>query len=114
MVETHAQFVKRLEMLGRKHKQMTGGYVTRVGRDGLMTVTPKRARRGFPLKGLVLIVMGFFVFKAFTPAAVGPITYNERLSTLADGGVVERAGAVMLAIDPLTQSLADLTGPIMR
>ncbi len=114
MVETHAQFNERLKTLGRKHQKMTGGYITRVGRDGLMTVTPKRARRGFPFKGLALIVMGFFVFKAFTLAAVGPVTYNERLSSLSNGGAVERAGAVVLAIDPLTQSLADMTGPIMR
>jgi len=114
MVETHDRFVERLEMLGRKHQQMTGGYVTRVGRDGLLTVTPKRARRGFPFKGLALIVMGFLVFKAFTLAAVGPMAYNERLATLAQGNAIAQAGAVVLAVDPLTQSLADLTGPIMR
>lgn len=114
MVETHAHFVERLELLGRKHRQMTSGYVARVGRDGLITVTPKRAQRSFPLKGLLLLVLGFFVFKAFTLAAVGPVTYNERLSSLSNGSVVERAGARLLAIDPLTQALADMSGPILR
>ena len=91
-----------------------GGYVTRVGRDGLLTVTPRRARPSFPLKGLLLLVLGFFLFKAFTLAAVGPVTYNERLSSLTQGSVVEQVGAALLAIDPVTQALADMSGPILR
>tara|TARA_R110002049_G_scaffold23781_5_gene84601 strand:+ start:53781 stop:54125 length:345 start_codon:yes stop_codon:yes gene_type:complete len=114
MVETHAHFVKRLNLLGRKHQQMTHGYVTKVGRDGLITVTPKRQSRSFPVKGLLLIVLGFFAFKAFTLSAVGPVTYNERLSELGRGTVVEKVGAKALAIDPVTQSMANAVGPVLR
>lgn len=114
MVETHDHFVKRLNVLGRKHASMTKGYSTKVGKDGLITVQPKRARRGFPIKGLVLMVFGFFAFKAFMLAAVGPITYNERLATLEKGTVIEQAGARVLGIDPVTESLAAMAGPVMR
>jgi hypothetical protein len=114
MAEGHAQFAKRIELLGRKHRKMERGYVTRVGRDGLISVLPKRARRGFPMMGFFLIVLVFFGFKAFTLAAIGPVTYNERLSRLANGSNLEQIGAKMMAIDPLTKAVAGLTGPTMR
>ncbi|MEX3316867.1 hypothetical protein [Sulfitobacter sp. PS-8MA] len=114
MTVDHAQFTKRLELLGRKHRKMEQGYVTRVGRDGLMTVLPKRARRGFPFKGLFLIVLVYFVFKAFTLAAIGPVTYNERLSRLQNGPSLAQFGAKLVAIDPLTEALAGTVGPILR
>jgi len=114
MAEGHAQFAKRIELLGRKHRKMQHGYVTRVGRDGLISVLPKRGKRSFPMAGLYLIVLVFFGFKAFTLAAIGPVTYNERLSSLNNGSSVEQIGAKMMAIDPVTEALAGLTGPIMR
>jgi hypothetical protein len=113
MVETHDHFVRRLRNLGRKHDQMTGGYVTRVGRDGLITVQPRRARRGFPVKPLLLLVAGFFCFKAFMLAAIGPVTYNERLAKLEGGSMVEQVGAAALRIDPVTQTMAGIAGPVV-
>ncbi len=114
MVETHDHFIKRLNLLGRKHEQMTHGYVTKVGRDGLITVKPKAKRRGFPLKGLVLLVLGFFAFKAFILVSFGPATYEERLAKLENGTVIELAGAKVLGIDPVTAVLADFAGSILR
>lgn len=116
MVETRDDFAKRLNVLGRKHNKMTNGYTTKVGKDGLIVVKPKRRalRGGGAVKLLLLIALGFFGFKAFTLAAVGPVTYNERLSKLENGTVVEQVGAKALAIDPLTAAVADTVGPVMR
>jgi hypothetical protein len=114
MVETKENFVKRLNGLGRKHAKMTRGYTTKVGRDGLLTVKPRRARNGFPIMGLLLLVGGFFAFKAVMLAAVGPVTYNERLAKLQRGTVIEQAGAKVLGIDPVTRALADFAGPVIR
>lgn len=116
MVETHAHFTKRLGNLGRKHEQMTHGYTTKVGKDGLITVTPKARRvRGVSgLKLLALAAVGFFAFKAFMLAAAGPDAYGERLAGLESGTVFEQAGAMVMSVDPITQKLADLAGPILR
>lgn len=116
MVETHAHFTKRLGNLGRKHEQMTHGYTTKVGKDGLITVTPKarRARSTSGFTFLLLAALGFFAFKAFMLAASGPAAYGERLEGLQSGTVVEQAGAFVLGVDPITQKLADLAGPILR
>ncbi len=114
MVETHDHFRKRLNLLGRKHEQMTHGYSSHVGKDGLIVIKPKRARRGFPVKSMVVLVIGFFAFKAFMLVAIGPVTYNERLSKLEKGNVIEQVGAKALAIDPVAASLADFVGPVLR
>lgn len=114
MVETHENFVKRVNVLGRKHAKMTRGYATKVGRDGLITVKPRRRRGSIPVKGILMFAFCFFGFKAFMLAAVGPVTYNERLSKLENGSVIEQYGAKALAIDPVTGALADIAGPVLR
>ena len=114
MVETKTQFNKRLKTLGRKHAKMSGGYTTKIDRNGLIVAKPRRSRGRLPLKGLVFLAGGFLVFKAFMLAAVGPLTYNERLAKLEGGTMIEQAGAKVLGIDPVTSALADFTGPIIR
>jgi hypothetical protein len=114
MVETHAHFVKRLTTLGQKHAKMTRGYSMKVNKDGLLTAKPKRARRSLPIRGLFLVVFGFFALKAFMLASVGPVTYNERLAKLESGTVVERAGAKAMSIDPITATFATIAGPVLR
>lgn len=113
-VENHDHFRKRLKHLGRKHEKMTRGYYMKVGKDGLITVSTKRTRRSFPFFGLLLLIIGFFAFKAFMLASVGPVTYNERLATLEGGTVIEQAGAKVLSIDPVTDALATMIGPVLR
>jgi len=110
MVETHDNFVNRLEMLGEKHAKMTRGYGTKISTSGLIVIEPKEERRnwGFPIKVVLLALIGFMGFKTFMLAAVGPVTYSERLSKLENGTIVEKAGAYALAIDPLTAKLADV------
>lgn len=114
MVETKEHFTKRLKTLGRKHEKMTHGYTTKIDRNGVIVAKPLRRKLGFPFKGLVLLVGGFLAFKALMLAAVGPITYNERLAKLESGTVIEQAGARVLGIDPVTSALADFAGPVIR
>lgn len=117
MVETHDHFEQRLAALGRKHEKMTHGYTTKITRDGLIVVQPKRSRvlRGSAvLQVLVLACLGFFAFKVFALAAVGPATYEDRLAALSEGTVLEQAGATALAVDPITAVLADQVRPFLR
>ncbi|MFC6588824.1 hypothetical protein [Sulfitobacter pacificus] len=95
---------------------MTHGYTTKVGKDGLIVVKPKRrpVRGGGPIKLVVLAVAGLIAFKAVALIAVGPITYNERLAKLETGTMIEQVGAKALAIDPVTEVLADSVGPTLR
>lgn len=114
MVETHAHFVNRLKGLGNKHAQLAQGYTTRIDHNGIVTAVPKRRRRTLPIKGMLMLAIGFIGFKTFMLAAVGPVTYAERLAKLEAGTSVERLGARALGMDPVTQALANLVGPILR
>lgn len=114
-VQTQEDFSQRLHHLGRKHTSMTHGYTTKVGKDGLLIVKPKRRRsRALPLQAVALALFGFFAFKAFMLAAVGPVTYGERLDKLNSGTVIEQGGAWVMGIDPLTKVLAEIAGPVLR
>lgn len=116
MVETRESFASRLDFLGRKHARMTHGYVTKIGKDGLMVAVPKAAHKKslIPLKFMLLVVIGLFCFKAFMLSAIGPVTYNARLATLENGTMIEQIGAKAMVIDPVTAFMADLAGPILR
>lgn len=115
MVETKLHFNNRLRLLGRKHTKMANGYTTQMRNDGLIVVKPRRAaRRGFPIKGLVLLALGFISFKALVLASVGPDGYAERVASLDNGTVIERGGAWVMQVDPLTQVIANNMGPVLR
>lgn len=117
MVETSENFADRLGKLSKKHERMTHGYTTKIGKDGLLVVTPKKRRvvpGGTGVKVFLMVVVCFIGFKTFTLAAVGPVTYNERLSKLENGSMIEKAGAKAMAIDPVTEALATSVGPVLR
>jgi hypothetical protein len=108
MVETHDHFVKRLTLLGRKHQQMTHGYTTKIGPDGLIVVRPKRrARNASGLKFVFLAVAMFFAMKVAMLASAGPVLYAEKLLPLQEGTAIEQFGAYVMGIDPITQLAAD-------
>lgn len=115
MVDSKLHFNNRLRHLGRKHVKMANGYSTHMRNDGLIVVKPRRtARRGFPFKGIILLTLGLFGFKALILASVGPAGYADRVAKLQDGTVIERGGAWVMQADPATQTLAQLIGPVMR
>lgn len=100
-------FGKRLKKVERNHRRLSGGYTTRVRSDGLIVVQPKRRRVSVSrLRILALALLGVFVFKAFTFASLGELTYNERVAKLGNGTEFERAGAFVMQSDPVTVFLA--------
>lgn len=114
MVETRENFIERNRALARKHAMLASDHSTLLDRSGLYIAAPKRQRRQFPMNLLLMFLLGFIGFKAFMVASVGPMTYNARLSELENGTVIERAGALAFAIDPVTNKIAGIRGPLLR
>ena len=114
MRNSHADFDDRLSTLDRKHAAMNYGFSTVLRSDGLIVVQPKRKlTRGFPLKGLLTLGLGFFLFKALLLASLSEVTYNERLEKLNHGSVVEKGGAWVMQIDPVTRLIAGYVEPLI-
>ena len=113
MVNTELDFHKRLAVLGRKHAAMCKGYVMRMRADGLMDVHIVRpnALRHVPLRGLMLLVIGFCGFKAVMLSTVGETSYDARLAKLEQGTVIEQGGAWLLQVDPATALVASVLNP---
>ncbi|MEO9899134.1 MAG: hypothetical protein ABJD13_12700 [Paracoccaceae bacterium] len=114
MVESRSSFDSRLRTLGRKHKAMTHGSVVQMRGDGLVLQKPKsyRARRGFPLRGLVLLMLGFFAFKGYMITNIGAEGYDQRIQALAAGTPIEQVGAKVMQADPVTAMLTDAFGKV--
>lgn len=101
------QFDKKMKRLSLKHRRLARGAVTSVNHDGLIIARPKRASGDFPLKGILLTVAAFFLFKGYLLAAEGPITYLERVAELENGSTVGKIGAFVMQADVLTMYIAE-------
>jgi len=114
MIHNYAEFDQRVRKLDRKHRAMAQGFVTRLRKDGLIVVTPKRTKFRFPLKQLCVLFAAVILYKAFLLANLGPETYGERVTRMAEGTVVEQIGAAFMQIDPASEYLASQIGPVLR
>jgi hypothetical protein len=110
----HSEFDRRLRKLGRKHLAMSHGYTTIIRPDGLIVAEPRRVRVRLPIKGMLLIALAFIGFKGFLLSALGQSTYDDRLSELRAGTIVEKAGAWAMQPDRISIKMAEHLGPILR
>lgn len=107
-------FDDRLRRIGRRHRAMAKGYTTYVRPDGLVVARPTRRGPRVPVRFVVYVVAALVLFKAFLLAAVGPVTYDERVAKLAEGTAFEQAGAWVMQTDPASGWIASRIGPILR
>jgi len=114
MVNDQLHFDERLRRLERKHRAMSRGYTTHMLPDGLIVAKPKRAQVRISGRSILLFAMAFIAFKGFLIANLGSLGYEERLARLDNGTMVERGGAFVMQIDPLSKFAAEQIGPIFR
>ena len=107
-------FDRRLKLIGKKRARLADGYVSKVGKDGLIVFRPKRRAGGFPIKGLALLVIGFFVVKGMILAHLGAATFEGRLAALSQGSVVEQTGAWIMQPDVVSQTIAQQLRPFIK
>lgn len=101
-------FNQRVGRIHQKHRKMSRGFVELVERDGLLVPrSGRRQRRSFPLKGLILALVGFMVFKGLLYSQVGATTFGTRLDNLSSGSAIEKAGAWVMQADPVTIWIAE-------
>jgi len=114
MANANLQFDKRARKIVKGHnRRAANGAVLRMNSDGLIEARPRRRGPRFPLKGLVLLVGAGMLFKGFLLAYLGGIAYSERVGLLAEGTIVEQAGAWIMQPDPVTVQLADWMSAVL-
>lgn len=114
MTDAYQGFDNRLYRIGRNRDRMAQGYTSHIGRDGLIVFSPRRRREGFPIKGLGMLVIGFFCFKGLILAHLGDAVYAARVDTLAAGSPVEQAGAFMMQAEPVSLGIAQYIRPFIK
>ena len=113
MTASNVAFQKRLRRLARQHKALSQGYETRIRGDGLLIVTPKRRTPRVPATAIATFLALFFLLKAVLVAQIGAADYAERVYLLQVGTLIERLGAVVMGIDPVTAFIADIIAPLL-
>jgi hypothetical protein len=114
MSDAIRDFNARLRRIEGHHARLTSGYVGKVRKDGLIVFQPRRRRRVLPLRGLIHLALGFVFFKAVVLAHLGGVAYEARVAQLADGHLIEQAGAAIMRPDPLSRWMAGHLAPVLR
>lgn len=100
------EFGHRLDKIERTHKRLAKGYVTSIGKDGLIVARPARRASGLPLRGLFLALFVLLAFKGFVYSQIGGQAYQDRVALLESGTFVEKIGAYAMYADPVTVWIA--------
>lgn len=114
MSDHQREFSHRLKRLTQRHHAMARGYTARLRGDGLIVVEPRRVHFKLPLRGFVLLMTFFMIFKGFMLASLGSADYSARLNVLEQGRIYEQAGAYIMGIDPVSDLIAQVLRPHLK
>lgn len=101
-------FQKRLRRIVREHQRMSNGVSHVMRDDGLIVARPRVYNPKFPLRGLVLLLGAALLFKGYILASLGATLYGERVAQLAEGSIIEKAGAWIMQPDVATSAVAQI------
>lgn len=114
MADMFNQFDDRLQRIEANRARLKRGYALTVDRDGLIVARPRAIKRSFPIKGIVLLVVGFLCFKALLIAYMGIGTYQDRVAGLENGATTEQVGAWFMQADPVSLRVATELRALIR
>lgn len=114
MVSGHLEFETRLRRLMRKHRAMSRGYTMRMQSDGLIVAKPRRSASPISGRSILIFLAAFLIFKGFLIANLGGEGYDDRISRLESGTMVEQAGALAMQSDPISDLIASKLRPLLR
>lgn len=102
------QFGQRLRRIEKAHKKLGRGAVVTMTEDGLLVAKPQPLSAGVPLRGVFMALCVLLGFKAFLFSQLGEASYQDRIALLESGSTMERMGAYVMKVDPVTVWLSGL------
>ena len=104
-------FYARLKRIERIHRQGGGFEAEGTLGQSFYTRLQRRSRRSV-LRPVVVMLASVIGTKAVLMASLGTEDYAARLVNLEQGTTVERAGAFLMGMDPITLQLAGWLAPL--
>ncbi|RYH10351.1 hypothetical protein [Tropicimonas sp. IMCC6043] len=106
------EFSGRLRRIEKIHRR--GGGFEAVGTLGQSHYTRMRMRSGRRplLRSAIILVVSIVLLKGLLLAGLGEAAYAEKLAQLSTGGVIDRVGGYIMALDPFSSIVAKLLAPI--
>ena len=74
--------------------------------DGLAIAKRKTHARGLPMRHLALFLIAAMSLRMVTYSDLGPAGYAARMSALLEGGTIERMAGRAMALDTVSENLA--------
>lgn len=102
------EFDRRLRRIDQIHK--AGGAFEAsgaIGRAYYTSLERPRRRRLSILRPLALILGATLLFKAAIFGQLGQQTYEARIALLTEGSALDRIGAWVMTVDPITQKIGE-------
>ena len=114
MTGKQLEFDQRVHRLNKKHAKLSKGYRATMRKDGLVVMKPQRVKSAVPAKLFLICLAGLFAFKIFLLSSLGASAYQYRLDSLTQGTSVEKAGAWVMQIDPVSEFVATQIDAFIR
>ena len=106
MALEHKPFEQRIRRIVRRRRKLAGGYALTLNANNLIVPRPHYVTLAFPWRGICLALLVGLGFKAYLLATLDAPTYSEKLTLLAEGRPIERAGAWVMQPDPASIAVA--------
>ncbi len=114
MTDQQDMFDERYRRVLKRHRQLSRGYVTRLGKNGVIAHHPiGHYRDAFSLKAILLPLGIIFFLKACMVTVLGEDAYGAQVASLKEGNIGEQLGAFFMQMDPVTWALAQLLGGVI-
>lgn len=106
MNNSQYQFEQRLNRMGFARASLADGDWTALQVEGLAGGKTRIENRTWRAKTIAFLFVTFFVIKSIMMVCVGEATYRDRVEQLSLGNPIERAGAVFMQVDPISDFVA--------
>ncbi|WP_411224246.1 hypothetical protein [Marivita sp. S2033] len=107
-------FDERYRKVLKRHRQLSRGYVTRLGKNGVIDHHPiGHLRDAITFKMLLLPLGILFFLKACMVTVLGHDAYAAQVALLREGGFGAQIGAFLMQMDPITWPLSQLMATVI-
>ena len=114
MNDKQDMFDERYRRVLKRHRQLSRGYVTRLGKNGVVRHHPiGNFRDVMSAKALILPLAIIFFLKASMITLLGEEKYAAQVAILKEGSFGDQVAAFFLQMDPITWPIAQLLGSVI-